>query len=98
MPSRAGMVRFERRLRRRNLFGGRLRKGGGAPSELLGDRARGARATHVRLEIGHQATLEVDDDLVVLDVPVAHGGQAPEAPALMGDGAPAAVDEAPATP
>src|SRR5882672_7953836 len=36
MRSRARGFRFERRLRRRNLFGGRLRKGGGAPppSEL----------------------------------------------------------------
>src|SRR5216684_5698664 len=59
----------------------------------LGDCAWGARATHVRLQIGHQATLEVDDDLVVLDVPVADGGQAPEAPALVRDGAPAAIDE-----
>src|SRR5712692_12048204 len=30
------MFRFERRLRRRNLFGGRLRKGGGAPPSYLG--------------------------------------------------------------
>src|SRR5712692_3675822 len=52
-----------------------------------------ARATQVRLEIGHQATLEVDDDLVVRDVPVADGGQPPEAPALVRDGPAAAIDE-----
>src|SRR5713101_3133586 len=63
------------------------------PPSCLGDCAWGARATHVRLQIGHQITLEVDDDLVVLDVPVADGGQAPEAPALVGDRAPTAIDE-----
>ena len=59
---------------------------------LLTSPAALARAADARLDIAHPILLEVDLHLVVLRLPVAHGGEPAEPPPVARDQALAAVD------